>query len=81
MTIAWMASAKKEEAQRKRPQQLIDSCARNVRIKFMWELGGHDWVVTDVISHLLRNLEENGEHSGPPPLFAHASYHSYCRRP
>lgn len=35
MTIAWVASAKKEETKLKRLKQLIESSARNERIKFM----------------------------------------------
>jgi uncharacterized protein YdeI (YjbR/CyaY-like superfamily) len=35
MTIAWVASAKKEETQLKRLKQLIEFSARNKRIKFM----------------------------------------------
>jgi uncharacterized protein YdeI (YjbR/CyaY-like superfamily) len=34
-TIAWVASAKKEETQLRRLQQLIELSARNQRIKFM----------------------------------------------
>lgn len=33
MTVAWVASAKKEETQRKRLQQLIEFSAENKRIK------------------------------------------------
>jgi uncharacterized protein YdeI (YjbR/CyaY-like superfamily) len=35
MTIAWVATAKKEETQRKRLQQLIESSSENRGIKFM----------------------------------------------
>lgn len=35
ITIEWVASAKKEETRLKRLQQLIESSARNERIKFM----------------------------------------------
>ena len=35
MAVAWVASAKKEETQLKRFQQLIEFSARNERIKFM----------------------------------------------
>ncbi len=35
ITIGWVASAKKEETRLKRLQQLIESSARNERIKFM----------------------------------------------
>jgi len=35
MTIAWVASAKKEETRRKRLQRLIDFSAQKKRIKFM----------------------------------------------
>ncbi|HZU45301.1 MAG TPA: YdeI/OmpD-associated family protein [Terriglobales bacterium] len=35
MTIGWVASAKKEETQHKRLQQLIETSARNEKIKFI----------------------------------------------
>lgn len=35
MSIGWVASAKKEETRLKRLQQLMDTAARNERIKFM----------------------------------------------
>jgi hypothetical protein len=35
MTIAWVASAKKEETKVKRLSQLIEYSAQNQRIKFM----------------------------------------------
>lgn len=35
MTIAWVATARKEETQHKRLRQLIESSAENQRIKFM----------------------------------------------
>jgi uncharacterized protein YdeI (YjbR/CyaY-like superfamily) len=35
MTIAWVATAKREETQRKRLQQLLESSSENRRIKFM----------------------------------------------